>query len=165
MKVLEASCAQVARLFRFCLFPSVSKSSRTFLLIRFQLALNIIKERRERKWSLQLHMQIRWQFHQSAEVGVVRKGVHWCSHSKGKVVLWELGHARAAYNAGKHTKASTNMHSKQALSPIHEIWYWRLRSCSFERARGSSGCAICAGNFKAKSCALSFSTLQALAKT
>ena len=32
--------------------------------------------------------------------------------------------------------------------------YSRPKSCSFERARVNSGCAICANDFKAKSCAL-----------
>ena len=41
------------------------------------------------------------------------------------------------YSAGKRTKASTNMHTKQAVSPKfgHSCGYWRLRSCPFERAR------------------------------
>ena len=56
VKVLEASCAQVVRFFkfyhvRFCLCLSVSKTLclAAFLLIRFQLVPNIIKERQERK--------------------------------------------------------------------------------------------------------------------
>ena len=38
-------------------------------------------------------------------------------------------HTRA-YSAGKCTKASTNVHSKQALSPIHEIcqFLWTLKA-------------------------------------
>ena len=55
-------------------------------------------------------------------------------------------------------KASTNMHSKQALSPIHEIWrfLWILDAKKlFVRASSSdSWRAICADDLKAKSCGL-----------
>ena len=50
-------------------------------------------------------------------------------------------HTRArAYSAGKCTKASTNMHSKQALSPLHEIcrFLWVLKAKKlFVRASSS----------------------------
>ena len=64
-----------------------------------------------------------------------------------------------------HTKVSTNTYSKQELLPIYEIcrFLWLVKAKKLF-ARVSSGRAICEDDFKAKSCALSFSTLQALSK-
>ena len=43
------------------------------------------------------------------------------------------------YRTGKRTKASTNMHSKQVLSPIHEIcqFLWILKATLFIRVSSS----------------------------
>ena len=63
----------------------------------------------------------------------------------------------------KHTQKYLRTHSNQAPSPIHEFDDWIVKAKKLFAAT-NSGRAICEVDFKGKSCALSFSMLQTLAK-
>ena len=68
-------------------------------------------------------------------------------------------------NAQNHLQTSQQAGTITYIKFADSCGYCRLRSCSFQQTQMSSGHAtIYANDFKAKSCALSFSTLQALAK-
>ena len=85
---------------------------------------------------------------------MVHKYTYTLTHTHTHTHTQTHTHTRT-YSAGKCTKASTNMHSKQALSTIHEIclFLWILKAKELF-VQASSGHTICADDFKAISCAL-----------